>query len=149
MSLRVLAFMLVGIVSGSLVTLQGVLNAGLGKRTGELGSVVLLLLLGLPVVLPLILVFPQSVHLGQLPPPSEWYLYLGAALGIGIVAVPIILVPQIGATLTFTAVIVGQLTLAMVIDQVGLLGVPKVEITPARLLGLGLLVAGTLLISRR
>jgi len=149
MSLRVLAFMLVGIVAGSLMTLQGVLNAGLGKRTGDLGSVLLLLLLGLPVVLPLILVFPGTAHLDQLPRLSEWYLYLGAVLGIGIVAVPIVLVPRIGATLTFTALIVGQLTLAVALDKVGFLGVPKAEITPSRLLGVALLIAGTLLITTR
>jgi transporter family-2 protein len=149
MSPRVLVFMLVGIAAGSLMTLQGVLNAGLGKRTGPLGSVLLLLLLGLPVVLPLILLFPGTAHLNQLPGPSEWYLYIGVVLGIGIVAVSIVLVPRIGATLTVTALVVGQLTVAVVLDQVGFLGIPKVEITPARLLGVALLIAGTLLITRR
>ena len=64
-------------------------------------------------------------------------------------AVPIVLVPRIGATLTFTALIVGQLTLAVALDKVGFLGVPKAEITPARLLGVALLIAGTLLITTR
>jgi transporter family-2 protein len=79
---------------------------------------------------------------------SEWYLYLGGVLGVVILAAPIILIPRIGATSTLTALVVGQLFLALIIDQFGLFGLPRIEINLTRIIGLVLLVSGAILLRR-
>ncbi len=147
--MKLLILFLVGTASGALITLQSVFNAGLGKRTGNLGSILLLTIVSIIFVTVLILLFPKTASLGSLPGPSEWYLYLGGLLGLGILAGPIFLVPQIGATATLTALVVGQLLLALFIDHFGLFGTPKIEINLARLAGIILLIIGAYLIARK
>jgi bacterial/archaeal transporter family-2 protein len=149
MSVRLLVFFLVGTGAGALITVQSVLNAALGKRTGSLGSVLLLTLVSIALLIPLVLLIPGTADLRQLPGPSQWYLYAGGLLGIAILATPIVLVPRIGATATLTALVAGQLTLAVVVDHFGVLGVPRTEITVTKMLGLALLVGGALLVTRR
>ena len=149
MSVRLLVFFLIGTGAGALITVQSVLNAALGKRTGSLGSVLLLTLVSIALLIPLVLLIPGTADLRQLPGPSQWYLYAGGLLGIAILATPIVLVPRIGATATLTALVAGQLTLAVVVDHFGVLGVPRAEITATKVLGLALLVGGALLVTRR
>jgi bacterial/archaeal transporter family-2 protein len=149
MSVRLLVFFLIGTGAGALITVQSVLNAALGKRTGSLGSVLLLTLVSIALLIPLVLLIPGTADLRQLPGPSQWYLYAGGLLGIAILATPIVLVPRIGATATLTALVAGQLTLAVVVDHFGVLGVPRAEITVTKMLGLALLVGGALLVTRR
>ncbi len=147
--MKLILLFLVGTASGALITLQSVFNAGLGKRTGNLGSILLITIVSIILVSVMIFVFPKTANLRSLPGPSEWYLYLGGLLGLGILAGPIFLVPQIGATSTLTAVVIGQLLLALFIDHFGLFGTPKIEINVARLAGLALLIIGAYLIARK
>src|SRR5260370_1795286 len=112
MSVRRLVFSLIGTGAGALITVQSVLNAALGKRTGSLGSVLLLTLVSIALLIPLVLLIPGTADLRQLPGPSQWYLYAGGLLGIAILATPIVLVPRIGATATLTALVAGQPPLA-------------------------------------
>jgi transporter family-2 protein len=149
MSVRLMVFFLIGTGAGALITMQSVLNAALGKRAGSLGSVLLLTLVSIALLIPLVLLIPGTADLRQLPGPSQWYLYAGGLLGITILATPIVLVPRIGATATLTALVAGQLTLAVVVDHFGVLGVPRAEITETKILGLALLVGGVLLVTRR
>jgi transporter family-2 protein len=147
--MRLLGLFILGAVAGGMIAVQGVLNAALGKRTGDLGSVFLVTLVSIVVVLPLLLIFPGTANLRALPGPSQWYLYLGGVAGIVIVGAPILLVPRIGATATVTALVVGQLTLAVLIDHFGWLGVPRTELSVTRVLGVAVLALGTLLIVRK
>jgi bacterial/archaeal transporter family-2 protein len=138
----------VGILAGSMITIQSVLNASLGKKTGNLGSVLVLTIVSISVLLLLIPLFPGSANFKGIPGWSEWYLYAGGVLGILILAAPIFLLPRIGATSTLTALVMGQLVLALVMDQFGLFGIPKIEINLTRIMGLILLIVGALLIKQ-
>jgi transporter family-2 protein len=131
-----------------MITIQSILNSALGKKTGNLGSVLLLTVISISVLLLLIALWPNTANLKQFPGLSEWYLYAGGVLGIVILAAPIFLIPRIGATSTLTALVLGQLVLALVIDHFGLFSLPKVEVNAIRITGLVLLVAGALLIKQ-
>jgi transporter family-2 protein len=143
------ALFAVGVAAGALITLQSVANAGLGKRAGNLGAVFVLTVISSAILLSLLLLFPSLAALRQLPGPSQGYLYIGAILGILIVAAPIFLVPRIGTTATLTTLVVGQLGLAVLVDHFGLFGAPRTEISPVRIAGVVLLVLGTLCILRK
>ncbi len=84
----------------------------------------------------------------NIPGMSEWYLYIGGVLGVAILATPIFLIPRIGATSTLTALVVGQLFLALIIDHFGLFSFPKIEINLTRIMGIALLVAGAFFIKQ-
>jgi len=96
----------------------------------------------------LVVIFPSTAHFRELPGLSKWYLYLGGVLGVIIVALPIFLVPRIGAAVTLTAIVVGQLTLAMIVDHYGLLSVPKINISYLRIVGIALVALGAYLVAR-
>lgn len=136
----------IGIAAGASIAVQSIINAALGRRTGNLGSALIVTIISIAFVTLLILIFPSQADFHDLPRPSEWYLYLGGILGILIVLAPILLVPRIGATTTLAAIVVGQLVTALLIDQFGLFGMPKIEITAARVIGLVLLLAGAFLL---
>lgn len=137
-----------GVIAGSMITIQSVLNSALGQKTGNFGSVLVLTVVSMALLVILIVAFPTTADLKNIPGISEWYLYLGGALGIAILAAPIFLIPRIGATSTLTALVVGQLLLALIIDHFGLFSFPKIEINSMRVMGLALLVTGAFLIKQ-
>jgi len=77
-----------------------------------------------------------------------WYYLLGGVLGAVYVTTALVAVRSLGAGGVTAATIAGQLTLSLVIDQLGILGVDKQPITWERVLGVLLLALGTLLIVR-
>lgn len=135
-----------GVLAGAMIALQSALNASLGRRAGNFGSVLILTLVSILVLLTLIILFPGTASFRDLPRGREIYLYLGGVLGVAILAAPIFLLPRIGATPTLTALVVGQLSLALLMDHYGVLGLPRAEVTLPKLIGFGLLVLGTILI---
>ncbi|HXD10859.1 MAG TPA: DMT family transporter [Anaerolineales bacterium] len=122
------------------------MNSALGERTGNLGSVLILTGVSLVVLLILVAAFPGMADLRHLPGLSQWYLYVGGILGIAILAVPIFLIPRLGATATLTGLVIGQLLLAVLIDHFGIFNVPRVEIGLTRIFGILLLALGAYLV---
>ena len=138
----------VGIITGAIVALQNVINSSLGRYAGSLGAVFIVAVSGAVFILAVILLLPKSADLRHLPGASQWYLYLGGILGIFIIATPVYLVPRIGATATVTSVVIGQLLMAVVADQLGLFGNPKIAVTIPRLIGVVFLASGAYLVAR-
>jgi transporter family-2 protein len=147
-SVKFLLFSGIGVLAGGLIAVQSVFNAGLGQRLGNLGSVFILTLVSAVFVGPLILFFPGTANLRSFPGLSEWYLYLGGILGVGILAAPIFLVPRIGTTSTLIAVILGQSLFALIIDHFGLFASPKIELNLARGAGVLLVALGAFLVGK-
>jgi len=137
-----------GIVAGGLIAVQSVLNASLGQRTGQFGSVLLLTFISAITLILLILIFPSTANFSNLPGFSEWYLYIGGILGVALLAIPIYLVPKIGTTSTLIAIVLGQSIAALVIDHFGLFASPNIKINIARGVGVLLVALGAYLVGR-
>lgn len=146
--MKFFSLFLIGVMAGSMITVQSVLNSVLGRKTGNFGSVLILTLVSIGVLLILITLFPNTSNLRALPSLSKWYLYLGGILGVIILAAPIFLIPRIGVTSTLMGLVIGQLVLALVFDHFGFLNTPKIEINLFRVIGLILLIAGVFLVRR-
>ena len=137
-----------GVLAGGMIAVQSLLNATLGQRIGNLGSVLVVTIVSIVLVVLLILLFPGTARLGSLPGISEWYLYVGGALGVAILAIPIFLVPRIGTTSMLASVVLGQFVIALVIDQLGLFATPQIGATLPRIFGVVLIAAGAILVSK-
>jgi len=137
-----------GFIAGGMIAVQSVLNATLGSRAGNFGSVLILTFVSIGLLLVIILIFPKTARFKSLPGPSEWYLYAGGLLGVAILAAPIFLVPRIGTTSTLVAIVFGQLVIALLLDHFGLFASPQISITLTRILGIVLVAAGAFLVSR-
>jgi bacterial/archaeal transporter family-2 protein len=77
-----------------------------------------------------------------------WYYLTGGLLGAAYVTTVLVTVRSLGAGGVTAATIAGQLTTAVVVDELGILGVSKHPITAFRVLGVVLLALGTFLIVR-
>ena len=145
---RIFLYYGLGIIAGGLIAVQCVLNASLGQRLGNLGSVLALTFVSIAALVALIAVFPSTANFRALPGLSEWHLYLGGVLGVAILAAPIFLVPRIGTASTLIAIVLGQLLLALLIDHFGLFASPRIEINAARGIGVLLVALGAYLVGR-
>jgi bacterial/archaeal transporter family-2 protein len=72
----------------------------------------------------------------------------GGIMGAFFVAATVFLLPRLGVAMTFGLVIAGQMLVTIIIDHFGLLGVPVKEISLARIVGILLIITGTILIRK-
>lgn len=77
---------------------------------------------------------------------TPWWIWTGGILGALYVALTLVLVTKVGSGVLFSAVVLGQMIAALLIDQFGLLGAVKHEITPPRVLGVVMIVSGVALV---
>ena len=143
---RGLAVVLTALVGG-LIALQAPINSVLGHHTGSLPAALVSFLVGTFILLAVVVVIGDTGGLASTF-DVRWYYLVGGVLGAAYVTVALISVRTIGAGGVAAATITGQLTTAVVIDRFGLLGLERTALTTTRLLGVGLLLAGTYLVVR-
>ena len=139
------------LVAGAVLPVQGAINSQLRAdldapiAVGAVSFVVattamailLLLSLGLGAV-----ARPRIRPLRRLP----WWGWLGGLCGATYVTSVFILIPEVGVAPTIALTVAGQQVASVFVDRYGLLALPRRAISRARLLGVGLLLAGVALI---
>jgi bacterial/archaeal transporter family-2 protein len=136
---------LVTVVVGGLVALQAPINSGLGKATGTMPAAAISFSVGTVLLVAIVLVSGEA---GKVSGAADvrWHYLIGGLLGAAYVTTVLMTVRTLGAGGVTAATVAGQLTTAVVIDRLGVLGLDKTPITPGRILGVVLLFAGTLLV---
>ena len=131
---------------GGLIALQAPINSILGKRIGTLPAASVSFAIGTVVLVALALVFGGGF--GRLGEARElsWVYLTGGVLGAAYVTSVLVTVRSLGAGGVVAATIAGQLTAAVIVDQLGILGVDKQVVTAPRIAGIALLAAGTFLV---
>lgn len=133
--------------AGGLIALQAPINAGLGRATGSLPAALVSFFVG---TLALAAIVVLSGKAGGLTSASgvSWYYLLGGLLGALYVTNALIAVSVIGAGGVAAATVTGQLTASVAIDRLGLFGLDQVPLSPERVIGVALLLVGTVLVVR-
>ena len=133
--------------AGGLIAAQAPINAGLGRATGSLPAALFSFSVG---TLALAAVVVLSGKAGGLSGASgvSWYYLLGGFLGALYVLNALIAVSAIGAGGVAAATVFGQLTASVAIDRLGLFGLDQVPLSPERIVGVVLLLVGTVLVVR-
>lgn len=75
-----------------------------------------------------------------------WYYYLGGLIGVVITYTVVISIPKLGAAVATTAIIVGQVLTACMVDHFGFFGLEKMPFTWLKFLGLIFLSIGAKLL---
>ncbi|MET0958701.1 MAG: DMT family transporter [Solirubrobacterales bacterium] len=132
---------------GGLIALQPAINAGLGRATGNIAAAMVSFAIGTLALAAIVVISGQAGGLSNTFDVS-WYYLLGGLLGAVFVYTSLVTVSTIGAGGVAAATITGQLTLSVIIDRLGVLGLDQQPITFSRVAGVALLLAGTLLIVR-
>lgn len=134
-------------VAGGLIALQAPINAGLGKATGSLPAALVSFVIGTAALAAIVALSGQAGGLASTF-DVRWYYLVGGLLGAIYVANALIAVTAIGAGGVAAATITGQLVASVAIDRLGLFGLDQVALSPARVIGVVLLLGGTVLIVR-
>ena len=136
---------LIAAISGLAMAVQGTLNSVLAQKTSLLSATLVVHVIGSIVTVVAILVqrVPLLKHDWLAVP---WYLYLGGILSVIIVGLVALSIPKIGVCNATTAIIVGQVATAVLIDHFGLFGVQAIPWSFWQIIGLALFAAGAKLL---
>lgn len=132
---------------GGLIAAQPAINAGLGKQTGSVAAALVSFGVGTLLLGAIVVAAGEAGGLSGVT-DVNWYYLLGGVLGAAYVLTALVVVSSIGAGGVAAATITGQLTLSVALDRLGVLGLEQTPITPERIAGVALLLAGTFLIVR-
>jgi transporter family-2 protein len=91
----------------------------------------------------MLLLRPQAPSMAQFR-QTEWWNWVGGPLGALIVLAGAALVSELGAALFIALVVGGQLLCSLLLDHFALMGLKETPLTPGRVLGALLVVAGVL-----
>lgn len=140
--------LLLALLSGVLMAVQGALNGALSKAVGTWETTFIVHLIGL--ILLSVMMFGFSVGRLELTSLANapWYTYLGGVISVFIIYLVAASIPKIGAANATTAIIVGQVTMAVMIDHFGLFGLSADAFTYRQGLGIVLLAIGAKLLLR-
>lgn len=147
--LNVLLAPILAALAGSSIVVQQVLNTNLRTALNSAAwSGFASYLVGLGCMALLTLALRDPVPSASLAARVPWWGWSGGLFGAVYVGLAIVLVPQLGAA-TFTALLVsGQMIASVVMDHYGVMGLPQRSVDLPRLLGVGLLIGGVVLIRR-
>ena len=134
-------------IAGGLIALQAPINAELGRATGNIAAALVSFVIGTIALTAIVILSGKAGGLASTFDVS-WYYLLGGLLGAVYVANALIAVSVIGAGGVAALTVAGQLAASVAIDRLGLFGLDQVPLTPERLLGVALLLVGTVLVVR-
>jgi len=141
-----LGLIILAIFAGFSNAFQAPVNAALGKFVGVVESSCISFSVGALALLVVSLVAGKGSFLKIAGAPP--HLWIGGFLGAFFVTVALFVVPKIGAAVMIASVITGQMAAALIIDQFGVLGIPKNPVDLYRIGGLAFLAVGIKLLSK-
>lgn len=136
------------LLAGGMVALQAPTNVLLSRAGGSpLLAALISFAVGTAALLVAWLVAgprPAVAPFAALP----WYAWLGGLYGAVFVAIAAFAAPRLGLATLITLGIAGQIVVALALDHAGAFGLPRTAISPMRLAGALLVVAGVVLVRR-
>jgi bacterial/archaeal transporter family-2 protein len=85
---------------------------------------------------------PSAGRLGDAP----WWVWLGGLLGGFYVVAAVVTAPHLGAATLIALVVAGQSIASLLVDQFGWVGFEEHPVSPGRLVGMGLVAVGVVLV---
>ena len=136
------------LLAGVLLPLQAGINSQLARSIDSvLAAALISFAVGTLGLLTLVLVQRELPSLENLRQLQAWH-WLGGLLGAFFIATAAYASPRTGALLFMLLVLAGQMAMALLLDHFGWAGYREAPITPGKVAGLLLVVAGIWLIQR-
>ena len=135
---------------GTIIPVQAILNARLGRQTmGPLMGALLSFLTGTIILLVLNVIINGSAMFNlRTYSTGPWYIWLGGFIGAIFVGYITWVNQQQGIALTFALAVSGQMFLSLLIDHYGLFGAAVRTITVEKIIGVALIICGIVLIKK-
>ena len=135
------------LVVGLLVGLQPASNAALSEHVSDLGAAFVSLVVACAIIGVLLLAVGHPGRLAGVSAIRPEHL-VGAIGGAAVVTVGLAAVRPLGAGAVIALLVAGQVISSIVADRFGWFGLHHFGISPARLVGVALVIAGTVLVTR-
>ena len=131
------------LAAGAAMSLQGVMNTRLGDKVGVLETNALVQGIGFLLAIVITFFFGKgNIRLiGQAP----WYSWLGGVIAPIITVTVMFSIKGLSPTVAISTILLAQLTVAALIDAFGWLGTEQLPFSWQKYVGVGLMVAGVLL----
>jgi bacterial/archaeal transporter family-2 protein len=136
---------LIAILSGALMSTQGVFNTGVTKQTGIWVAASFVQFTALIVCLGAWIITGRQGNFNSLLKIDQKYMLLGGVLGAFITYTVIKSVDTLGPAVANMFIITAQLIVAYLIEIFGICGTEKVPFEWKKLMGLVLIIAGIIL----
>lgn len=139
--------LMLGLIAGLGIPIQAAINTRLGAMVGNQPMMAALIsfaigTLSLLVVSSIFVDWSAVQHGIQQMQAGDWWKWLGGALGAFFVFMSIFLAPKIGITNMAFLFILGQLLMGMLIDSLGLFGMPVRAVHWTKFVGIALMLVG-------
>jgi len=145
--MSIIMYIVAAVAIGIAISLQPPINATMASMLGSP-----LLAASISILISLIVVFALWLSWGNgcgdisqiktLP----WWVFIGGVVGVIFVAGSVVVAPVLGVALFFVCVIAGQLIGSSLVDQLGIFGLTVKPINTMKLIGIGLVLLGALLV---
>ncbi len=137
--------MIIGLVSGLLMSVQGVFNAEVTKQTSVWLSAGFVQLTALIICVIAWFVTGKEGSISAIPAVKPWYMLLGGVIGAFITYTVIVAVNQLGPAKATMFIVTSQLIVSYLISLFGLFGAQKTPFAWTRLFGVAVMIGGILL----
>ncbi|MFN0059694.1 MAG: DMT family transporter [Planctomycetota bacterium] len=138
-------YFLLAFIAGIAVAMQGVTNNGLRHEIGFGAMLVVNTAIVLVGAIAVALVDGSWSRLNGRVFAVPTVLLLGGVYGLTMVTIAPIVLARLGATTALSLVVLGQLACALALDHTGAFAIPRAAISPTRVVGVMLVVAGVAL----
>lgn len=137
---------IIGLIGGMAVGFQSPISGAMGQRVGGLAGSFIVHMSGM--LISGILLFLRGGEKIRDWYTLPWYMLGAGMFGVILYLCMAVTFPRLGGTMMITLIIIGQLGIGLLVDHFGWFGATVHSLTPARLLGVVVLLAGGYLISR-
>ena len=138
---------LYAVIAGAAMSIQGVMNTRMGDKAGVLETNAYVQLTGFVLALIIALFFGKG-DIRQMP-QAPWYAWLGGVLAPVITVTVMLSVGALPPTVAIATILLSQLAVAALIDAFGIMGAEQIAFNWKKLLGLGMMAAGVILIKMK
>lgn len=132
--MTLILMIVLAIIGGATLSVQAALNGRLGSNVGVFKSAFLTFSVG-AVMTALLIFFFEPNHSVTLMDVPKWQL-LGAMCGVPYIIIMVVAVQRIGTAVATVAVIFGQLSMSVLIDNFGWLGNEAISLSVSRICAL-------------
>ncbi len=146
---KVALVLLLGLVilAGGLSTIQAPINAALKVHfTGDFRTATVISYFMSAVLLTILAIIMHAPKFKLTIKGTRWWHWLGGVVGVTYVLGFTVATANLGSASATSGLVLGQLVFGLIVDQFGLIGMPKRKITVQRVAGVLLVFVGALLV---
>lgn len=135
---------LLAIIGGAFITLQGVANSQISSDIGTWQAATITQFTGFIVAL-FVLLLIKDKKIAEVKKVNPIYL-LSGALGAFVIFCNVTSIHIIGVTFSISVLLIAQLSLTFIIDSKGWFGVKKLTISTSQFIGIGMMIIGVIVL---